>query len=850
LFGDSWRSAEDELLRVVSSGVLSTPAGRVLATLGLIQAQLLGRLDVRGALMSLLPVLDELERIDAPAQLAGRAHALAGLVFGAPDSRFFDVGRVNAHCAKADALLDEHADDLRVLLATARISATRFLGPALTMRCYLADLPSLERASSPLSRFMAEGLHGLAAANRGDKSAALQHSTSGLLIAERLGLWPTVVAVLADRAWRALHGSSLPEQVLEITRRACERAKSADIPPSEPLVRVLACEIEALCRLARFDEANAALERALVLAKRAGISRYALAMPVARLYLYTNRVDQLADWAESLQAECSSGSQRALANIHALAVRGMAAGLSGDYDEAHELLARVCAAPESTTGIDYLAHDAHFEYVMVQLLRRDVAGVAAGLRRAFEYVANHPSVWHHALYQRLEGFAMVRAGQHGDARQKLETTVATFALLGDVVQLAFANAGLAVVARSSGAPDAELRLPVVMAELQRLGVWSPQLLRRAQELSAPTTKQPWREESITERLVGAIDRLSVRGLSHDQHRRGLAVLLGELFPGRETVVGCSELDDRDRALVRVGEGAELICFGVRGTLTAEELAALRLLAAFVPRALGGVPTTEPELATDTVLPHVIAAAPATRQLKTEIARLSRSSATVLIGGESGSGKEVVARAVHDLSSRHDRPYIVFNCASVPRDLFESQLFGYRKGAFTGAATDSPGVIRAADGGTLFLDEIGELPLDTQPKLLRFLENGEVFPLGEQKARRVDVRILAATHRDLDKLVREGKFREDLYYRLNVVPLHVPPLRERREDIVALARVFIARLAPDGSPVPELGADAVAALKSHGWPGNVRELRNVIERAMAYSPVPVVLRAEHLRILRA
>jgi transcriptional regulator with PAS, ATPase and Fis domain len=149
-----------------------------------------------------------------------------------------------------------------------------------------------------------------------------------------------------------------------------------------------------------------------------------------------------------------------------------------------------------------------------------------------------------------------------------------------------------------------------------------------------------------------------------------------------------------------------------------------------------------------------------------------------------------------------------------------------------------------------LDEIGELPLDTQPKLLRFLENGEVFPLGEQKPRRVDVRILAATHRDLDSLVQAGKFREDLYYRLNVVPLHVPPLRERRDDIVALARVFLARLAPEGGPVPELGADAVATLKSHGWPGNVRELRNVIERAMAYSPVPSLLRAEHLRILSA
>jgi transcriptional regulator with PAS, ATPase and Fis domain len=236
-----------------------------------------------------------------------------------------------------------------------------------------------------------------------------------------------------------------------------------------------------------------------------------------------------------------------------------------------------------------------------------------------------------------------------------------------------------------------------------------------------------------------------------------------------------------------------------------------------------------------------------RRLKSELVRLAGSRATVIISGESGSGKEVVARAVHDLSARSKQAYVVFNCASVPRDLFESQLFGHRKGAFTGAVSDSPGVIRGADGGTLFLDEIGELPLDTQPKLLRFLENAEVLALGEQKPRRVDVRVLAATHRDLGRLVREGRFREDLYYRLNVVPLHVPPLRQRPEDVLALARMFLRRLTPEGSDAPDLASDAVSALRAHSWPGNVRELRNVMERAMAYAPIPSVLRAEHLRI---
>ncbi|HYQ17379.1 MAG TPA: sigma 54-interacting transcriptional regulator, partial [Polyangiaceae bacterium] len=191
-----------------------------------------------------------------------------------------------------------------------------------------------------------------------------------------------------------------------------------------------------------------------------------------------------------------------------------------------------------------------------------------------------------------------------------------------------------------------------------------------------------------------------------------------------------------------------------------------------------------------------------------------------------------------------------NCAAIPNDLLENQLFGHRKGAFTGADRDQAGVFVHAGDGTVFLDEIGELPLEVQPKLLRFLENGEVFPLGEQRPRRVDVRVVAATHRDLGRRVREGLFREDLFYRLNVVPLAVPPLRERKEDVTALARLFIGKLVGDGESAPSLAPDAIRALESHSWPGNVRELRNVVERAMAYAPVPNLLRAEHLRIARA
>jgi DNA-binding NtrC family response regulator len=235
-----------------------------------------------------------------------------------------------------------------------------------------------------------------------------------------------------------------------------------------------------------------------------------------------------------------------------------------------------------------------------------------------------------------------------------------------------------------------------------------------------------------------------------------------------------------------------------------------------------------------------------RRLRADLARFAASRATVIITGESESGKEVVARAIHDLSSRAGRPYVVFNCAAVPRDLFEGQLFGHRKGAFTGASSDQPGVIRAADGGTLFLDEIGELPLDVQPKLLRFLENGEVAPLGERRPITVDVRTIAATHRDLEELVRKGLFREDLFFRLQVIPLRVPPLRERREDVGALARHFLRELAPKGR-TPVLAPDALGMLVAQGWPGNVRELRNAVERTLAFAPDAAVLTAADLRL---
>jgi DNA-binding NtrC family response regulator len=253
-----------------------------------------------------------------------------------------------------------------------------------------------------------------------------------------------------------------------------------------------------------------------------------------------------------------------------------------------------------------------------------------------------------------------------------------------------------------------------------------------------------------------------------------------------------------------------------------------------------------EFVAESPLPGMVGRSRVMQPVYRLIRLLAPRKTTVLITGPTGSGKEVVARALHQLSPRAGHTFAVVNCAAIPETLLEAELFGYARGAFTGAMQSYAGRIQAAQGGTLFLDEIGEMPLSLQPKLLRFLEQKELQRLGSSEVVRVDARVVSATNAHLLSLVKEGKFREDLYYRLCTFPIEIPPLRERSEDVAVLAAHFLGTLCPRPSP-PQVSTDALRILKAHTWPGNIRELQNVMERALILAEDGPLISPEHLML---
>ncbi|HWQ31815.1 MAG TPA: sigma 54-interacting transcriptional regulator [Blastocatellia bacterium] len=500
--------------------------------------------------------------------------------------------------------------------------------------------------------------------------------------------------------------------------------------------------------------------------------------------------------------------------------------------------------------------------------------------------------------QRLHGLIALAQNDTTRAAQHFGRCISIFEMLGDAYRSTLAHYLLGRAYAATQPERAAEHLTLAVESFQKLGA-GPALARAEAALAQLDRSVPARQEEVAALIQMLTLRLSEAVASRELLLRELAAVLREetgarrvliLEPHRSeagqnriaTIIGWTESEGSRlmEQFGRTGSEAERELFAAQNDLSIITLRPLRALPATLligPRDSARLPfglTIDPLLrvvelglsacalqekedagrngneqaaaASQSLMPGFIHSSPAMTRLVEEIYKIRSSDVTVLVTGESGTGKELVARAVHAVSSRRSKVFVPFNCTAVPKELSDAFLFGYKRGAFTGAVADSAGVIRAAEGGTLFLDEIGDLPLEIQPKLLRFLQEGEIQPLGEHRPARVDVRVIAATNTDLEEMVAAGRFREDLYYRLNVIRLHVPPLRERRSEIPAIVNHYIRHYSEKfGRRDIQISAQALDLLMVCDWPGNVRQLTNELQRIVARAEDNTLITPNHL-----
>jgi DNA-binding NtrC family response regulator/tetratricopeptide (TPR) repeat protein len=498
-----------------------------------------------------------------------------------------------------------------------------------------------------------------------------------------------------------------------------------------------------------------------------------------------------------------------------------------------------------------------------------------------------PGAWGESL--RLRAGIHARLGHTAEAYHDLAQSVSVFDLLGERYQRALSHLALARLAAQAGArSQAEQYVSAAASVFEALG--AARDLQETRLVAAGVDRIPAgayiatsteAEDAFVRRLVDAAVLPELLG------RETAATLLEALTadasivyvqpPGTDVrVLGWSGCDaDEARALARAAaqdavdgrrcvvteslgrdyDGPRVAVLASSTPITDAGRRRLRMIASVARQGFElcaarerrvVVPEASRDRTLEPLLPGFLCASATMQRVAEQIQRLQGNDLTVLVTGESGTGKELVARAIHVGSTRASAMFLPFNCTTTTRELADSQLFGHRRGSFTGAITDQPGLIRTAAGGTLFLDEIGDVPLDVQPKLLRFLEQGEIMPVGETRPQRVDVRVVAATNADLEQRVAEGRFREDLYYRLSVIRIYVPPLRERREEIPHLCSLFLREASERlGKPDVHLGPEALELLVEYWWPGNVRQLRNEIQRAVALGQAGSAIGVEHL-----
>ena len=682
------------------------------------------------------------------------------------------------------------------------------------------------------------------------------------------------------------------EQALALAERAVNLHE--DLGQGPGLSVALATLGQICVRVGNLDRADTVLHRALDVrsAMQFHETTGAVHDTLAQMSLMRGDYENAAEYLRRA-AEAYGAYGRNTSRWYEWSLRVITARLAtrrGQPDEAlaiaDEIAKSTNAPPAETIEAELIAAEALLSAARVEDAERRLTQVESRLDPR-----TTPGAWGEFL--RLRGELRARQTRTTEAYHDIAQSSSVFELVGERYQAAVSQLALARLASKAGARSTADRHYQSAAQVFRALGATRDLEQVQTEMAAalpPGTGEyvgspADADDALVRRLVNAavMPDLLARELAAtllEAVTADLTVVFAEQPGGNVRVIAFAGADadaDAAAAMARLAvqggaygagslvvepigrepDGARQVVIATPRTLEHPLLSRIRMMAAVAKQGfdLCGVrdrPTvpvdSTSERPLEPLLPGFLCASAAMHRVVDQIQRLQGNDLTVLITGESGTGKELVARAIHVGSSRNSATFLPYNCTTTTRELADSQLFGHRRGSFTGAVSDQPGLIRTATGGTLFLDEVGDLPLDVQPKLLRFLEQGEIMPVGENRPQPVDVRVLAATNADLEQRVAEGKFREDLYYRLAVIRIHVPPLRQRREEIPHLTTFFLREASERlGKPDMQLSSEVLYLFAQYWWPGNVRQLRNEIQRAVAMAPAAGVIGPEHLSV---
>jgi DNA-binding NtrC family response regulator/tetratricopeptide (TPR) repeat protein len=678
------------------------------------------------------------------------------------------------------------------------------------------------------------------------------------------------------------------EQALALAERAVSLHESSGHGPG--LSAVLATLGQICVRLGHLGRAEAVLHRALDV--RCAVQFHettgAVYDTLAQMSLMRGDYENAAEYLRRA-GEAFGSYGRTTSRWYEWSLRVISARLAtrrGKYDEAiviaDDIAKSPAAPPAETIEAELIAAEALLTSGRLEDTEHRLAQVESRLDPR-----TTPGAWGEFL--RLRGDLRSRQSRPTEAYHDIAQSSSVFELVGERYQAAVSQLLLARMAAKAGARStAERHYQYAAQVFEALGATRdleevrsamrlPPTLGTGEYVGSPADA----DDAIVRRLVDAavLPDLLARELAAamvEAVGADVAVVFAQLPGGDVRPVAHSGADaDGARTVARLAtqgaaygsgslivepvgresDGPRAVAVASSRPLGSPALRRIRMMAAISRQGFdlcgarehpGPSADASVERPLEPLLPGFVCASAAMNRVVDQVQRLQGNDLTVLITGESGTGKELIARAIHVGSPRSAATFLPYNCTTTTRELADSQLFGHRKGAFTGAVSDQPGLVRTAAGGTLFLDEVGDLPLDVQPKLLRFLEQSEIMPVGETRPIRVDVRSLAATNADLEQRVAEGKFREDLYYRLSVIRIHVPPLRQRREEIPHLSTYFL-REAADRlvKPDVQLSSDVLDLFSQYWWPGNVRQLRNEIQRAVAMATPGGLIGPEHL-----